>query len=250
MRRTVFSAAIVCFVVMSALVLVRPVRAQGTGSISAMPRAVRDEVDRLASDDPGRRATAAESLAEMGRAAAPAIPWLIAAMSDHRPVISLREGNTEVRYIAAHALGQIGRPAVTQLVALVQNTSADDSLRIGAVTALGWFREPTALDPLLAALKALDLRKETQTRSIISTLSEALSCFPEERVANAILEATERLQAGGADRLEPLNDFTAMAGQRYGTFASPAKAREWWTANKSQLALKRGNTCVSIPVVQ
>ncbi len=49
-----------------------------TSSLSRLAPAVRDEVDRLVSDDAGRRATAAASLGDMGAAALDALPWLVA----------------------------------------------------------------------------------------------------------------------------------------------------------------------------
>ncbi len=101
---------------------------------------------KLASSNPVEAAGAAYWLGEQYEAAEPAIPQLIAALADDRPVDSsrirrerhsiARRQMTSPGEEAAVALTKIGDPAVEALIAVVRN-SGNAVARRNAVAALG-----------------------------------------------------------------------------------------------------------------
>jgi len=91
------------------------------------------------------RASAARILGELGGAARPALPDLLAALADE---------NRDVRLSAATAIGMIGPPApdaVPPLVGLLKDR--EWQVRRAAATALGRLRDKSAEEPLKAARK-------------------------------------------------------------------------------------------------
>ena len=123
------------------------------------------------------RLRAADQLAKLGPAAAPALPDLIAALGDTRDVrgaaayaISqigpaaapatselarlLMDEWSGNRVYAAMALGSIGPSATSAVPNLVEILLADEDpvVRFHAAEALGSIREPIAIDPLIIAL--------------------------------------------------------------------------------------------------
>jgi hypothetical protein len=102
--------------------------------IAEIPKAVREEIERLISDDSAKRATAAASLAEMGPAAAPAIPYLAAALDDFRSVLSLRRGNVEVRTIVLDTLRPFREPATKEILSrLSPPENANNGANLGCI---------------------------------------------------------------------------------------------------------------------
>src|SRR5262245_64634593 len=91
--------------------------------LAAMSREVREEVDRLASTDAGRRATGAGSLGQMGAAATPAIPYLAPLLEDNTTVYFLG-GETKVAVIAGMALAEIGPKGVEVLISQLKLESS------------------------------------------------------------------------------------------------------------------------------
>ena len=90
--------------------------------------------------DKGVRASAAEALVKIG---APAVEPLIAALKDK---------DSDVRYAAAKALGEIKDPrAVEPLIAALKDESS--SVRRAAAEALGKIGDPRAVEPLIAVPK-------------------------------------------------------------------------------------------------
>ena len=90
--------------------------------------------------DKGVRASAAEALVKIG---APAVEPLIAALKDK---------DSDVRYAAAKALGEIKDPrAVEPLIAALGDESS--GVRLAAAKSLGEIKDPRAVEPLSAALK-------------------------------------------------------------------------------------------------
>jgi HEAT repeat protein len=122
-----------------------PVKAK---KLSELPTAVREELDRLASDDAGKRATAIVSLAEMGQEAIPAIPFLIGALGDSREVFSLK-GRSTVNNLAVQTLENLGEPARQSLLDAIQAENRD---REWIMWALGKMKEPRAVEPLIHLL--------------------------------------------------------------------------------------------------
>ncbi|MBI5181596.1 MAG: HEAT repeat domain-containing protein [Nitrospirae bacterium] len=116
---------------------------------------VKKEIERLYSSKRQRK-KGANNLAEMGKRAAPAAPFLMEL---------LRDDNDGVREHAALALGKVKDPrAVEPLIEALKVDDEDDDVRrnivfalgdIGdpsAAEALGKIRDPRAIEPLIAAL--------------------------------------------------------------------------------------------------
>jgi len=112
-----------------------------TGSVAEIGQALSDP-------DPVLRGLAAIALRDMGRAALPALPALIAALKD---------GDQNVRLMSANAIGAIGQDARDAVPALIAAGSAKDEhvqvLRSYA-TALGRIGKPAAV-PAIPLLKEL-----------------------------------------------------------------------------------------------
>lgn len=140
--------------------------------ISGIPPAVREEIERLISDDPAKRATAAASLGEMGPAAAPAIPYLVAALDDTRMVLSLLKGNVSVNSIVLDTLRLLGEPARK---GILNRLAPPENAQFGAIWAVAELREARAV-PLLTAIvfdrrahyrwQALDAMETLQERKV------------------------------------------------------------------------------------
>jgi HEAT repeat protein len=114
---------------------------------------VRDEIDRLMSGEAGKRASGAASLAEMGDAALPAIPYLIDALSDDRLVhgpVSTAANELSVRSVALYTLWKLGRPAVDAIIASLKSESWET--RGGAAWALAKLKIPEGVQPLVDLL--------------------------------------------------------------------------------------------------
>jgi CubicO group peptidase (beta-lactamase class C family) len=164
------------------LSLVPEVPAQsGGGERGDIPLLIR----ALADSDEVVRENAAEALGRWGPAAEPAIPDLIMLLSDKDPFVcgkaadalsrigkgsvphlisALRDGETNVRWCAAIALGKIGgdaREAVPMLARALCDT--DDNVRWSAVVALGGMRT-RARDAIPALIRCLHDRDEDVRR--------------------------------------------------------------------------------------
>ena len=131
-------------------------------------------IQLLSSRNPNDKANAARRLGEMGPAAAPAVPSLIAALKDHTPLSevhrispgtgALKSGDgfglgfttgkgSSPAEEAARALGEIGDPrAVEPLVKLLPDSLSFSGIRSAAATALGKLGDAKAAEPLVDLL--------------------------------------------------------------------------------------------------
>jgi LysM repeat protein len=116
---------------------------------------VRQQIERLHSFDPVVRRNAAQELGKMGELAAPALPSLIAALSDSaRVVLPSRGGETSSPSVAEasmEALVRIGAPAVGPLIFSLQDPNP--GVRMMAAEALGKIEDPRTVDPLVQVLE-------------------------------------------------------------------------------------------------
>ena len=126
--------------------------------------------------DKGVRQAAAEALVKIG---APAVEPLIAALKDKdsdvryaaakalgeikdpravEPLIAVpKDYYSGVRYAVTEALVKIGAPAMEPLIAALKDKDSKDSdVRQAAAEALGEIKDPRAVEPLIAALKDED----------------------------------------------------------------------------------------------
>jgi HEAT repeat protein len=102
--------------------------------------AVPDLISAMMAGDPRVSYTAAEGLARIGLAA---VPQLLVSITE-RP-------DSDVAQWAAIALGDIGSPAVPDLVKTLENASLTTAARANAARALGFSRDLKAMEALLAA---------------------------------------------------------------------------------------------------
>jgi len=104
-------------------------------------------IAKLKSNDPGKRAEAADALAKMGPEAKAAVPALLEALKDANPL---------VRSAAAFALGDIHADATSVVPALIRALEdPDEFVRHAAASGLSWFG-PEARSAVPALLKALE----------------------------------------------------------------------------------------------
>ncbi len=126
------------------------------GPSSDTSAAVRDEIRRLESFDPLERIHAARQLGRMGEGAAPAVPFLIAALSNNARMAVRSPGEepaaSSVAEEAMTALVNIGGPAVEPLISALGNS--DPRVRMMATEALGRIRDPRTIGPLIRVLES------------------------------------------------------------------------------------------------
>jgi hypothetical protein len=126
--------------------------------LAQMPREVREEVDRVASNDAGKRATGAASLGQMGAVATPAIPYLVPLLDDATKVFVLGQGETQVALVAGESLVQIGTKGTEALISqLKRETNAPRWARCTAARVLGRKQVTAAAGALRAALAHSDV---------------------------------------------------------------------------------------------
>lgn len=204
------------------------------GSLSRMPRPVREEVDRLVSDEAGKRATAAASLGEMGGNAIDALPWLVAVVQDARRVMSLTRGNTEVGSIAAEAIGKMGTPATVKLLALLNGPDTSPEARIGAAWVLAFQKNRIAVDSILQQMRAAGGRATKENDQQLFDWENAIVCYDDTRVPEELLgvfEVLAKLRTEVSDSMSNhLRRFSELTGGP--SFSTVAEARSWWESNK------------------
>jgi HEAT repeat protein len=225
----------------------------------AITPAVREEIDRLMSDDAGKRASAAMALSEIPGQAGPTIPYLIAILDDTKEVFGPVLGRTRVREVALHALRQIGRPAVVGLLSSLDAQAPD--IREGATWALGELKAPEAVQPLIdrlpketendvlrATVKALaaigDKRALPALISVSSrpigemdnfpgAVAGSIGSFKDPRAIEPLISLAERTsEAKNSNQYEVLRQVEALTGQKFRD--EPKAARAWWEQNKSK----------------
>lgn len=231
-----------------------------TVKLSKLPPAVRDEIDRLASDDPGKMATAATSLGEMGEAAIPAIPFLVKALEDPSKVFSMEEGESRVCDVALSALKKLGAPARDAVLEALNRKfdllkAGEDPIYLDKyMDAAGKMKDRRAFPLLLEVSKhkewhewaASSLGELGDTRAVEPLIEILKSGKQEYMVVTALGQlkdprAVEPLIAALADdekvqyHVVPQNFRLALkniTGQNF----NPSKERAaWWAKNKDSL---------------
>jgi len=205
-------------------------------NLAAIPPSVRAEIDRLASDEPGQRVTAAESLGQMGGRAVAALPWLYATLDDGRTVYSLvfGFGRTTMWFVTARALAAIGKPAV-DFMAKQLSDPRQRPIKGYVLHALGTMLMPEALDLLLTQVDTISPMKPAD--GSMAQVTSALGCYIlDARVPDALLrlaEAAERTGPSFNDALRTFDRFFGSAPASDKEFNTVDAARAWWKANAS-----------------
>ena len=177
--------------------LQKPSQKSGLPAVDALIGALRHEDDDV-------RWKAAIALGEIGDPQA--IEPLIALLCDE---------DRFVKSHAAHALGMIGEPAVDPLIRALRE--GDGNLRWGAAIALGKIRDPRAIEPLIRALA--DKYENVRAESAIITCSNRKTCIRTPATVFKIFRWTERLEVVTAlgelkdtDAIQPLIQMLENAG--------------------------------------
>lgn len=134
-------------------------------------------IQKLRGSDIDQKERAAETLGEMGPAAAEAVPALRQALKDDLPYVRVR---------SVQALARIGAPAVPAFIDALQNSDGD--VRATAAGALAQIGEP-ASPAIPALLKALDDRDST-VRSRAATALEHIGAASATPVSGRLTDAT------------------------------------------------------------
>ncbi|HEU4881727.1 MAG TPA: HEAT repeat domain-containing protein [Longimicrobium sp.] len=178
------------------------VRAAAVSALS-MPRYIRPAEVRaligiLANDpDPGVREAAALTLGSLGRAGAPAVPALIAAMGD---------AAAEVRQRAASALGDLGPDAADAVPVLLRAArGGDEAMRQEAVAALGGIGidPPVQADAVLQALDEALAHEDSTTRLLAVGTLARLDARATPLLVRALRDPDARVASGAAAALAP-----------------------------------------------
>lgn len=218
--------------------------AKAAKKLSVVPPAVRAEIDRLASDDAGKRATGAASLGEMGDEAIPAIPYLVGALGDTRAVIG-PGGRQQVAEVALATLAKLGEPARLALLDALKAGGERDLDQV--MWALGRMKEPRAFDPLVRWLA--DAHWGEYAARTLGDLGDA-------RAVDSLILALKNKNAGAARALGKLKDpravepLIAALGYSGGFLGSDASSalreitgqrlsnaeqwKNWWEMNKER----------------
>jgi len=198
--------------------------------LAAMPREVREEIDRLASTDAGKRATGALSLGQMGAKAEPAIPYLVPLLEDQTRVRSLGHGETEVGLVAGEAMVALGPKETEMLIGqLKRENNAPRGARVTAARVLGMKKVTTASPALRAALTPPDVHADFEGLYIVRALAD-LGDFGALGPIMTFLASKEpdsmTGQIGWQFYQKELKRFTGQ------DFKDRSDALAWWQMNK------------------
>ena len=220
---------------------------------TSVPADVREQIERLYSDDRVERASATFWLSKMGERAVPAIPFLIAILPEYNethctsiscdyhvfpgeeaakalvtlgessvePLIgALKDENVHIRRMAASILGQIKDPrAVDSLVAALEDEHSN--VRMMAAWSLAQIGEP-AVKPLI---NVLTMGRSPARGDVAWALGKIGDQRAVEPLIHVIQEQEPTLQSDAAQAL------TRITGQDFGV--DPATWQEWWGKNKN-----------------
>ncbi|MDD4269175.1 MAG: HEAT repeat domain-containing protein [Pirellulaceae bacterium] len=115
---------------------------------ASLPAEIAANVELLYSADAVERVRGASRLGALGRAGAPAVPFLIDALADP---------NWQVRQQSAEALGSIAdEQAAVPLIAVLTDREGDWGARAAAARALGALKSPQAVEPLASVLNDMN----------------------------------------------------------------------------------------------
>jgi hypothetical protein len=215
-----------------------------------VPAAIREEIDRLASDDAGRRATAAFALGEMGAAAELAIPWLVAAMSDDRRTLSTHYGDAPVNLVVGKALARIGSAATKHVTTLLLSDDTRIEMRLNSARALTVMRDGTSLELLLKAIpyaySQADMDGDRKA-AFATEFRRLLPCYlPDRRVPEAFLtleEAAQRASPSGPTDVQWfVYEFRESVKNVPMDVQKIEQARDWWSQNKATASLNPART--------
>lgn len=192
--------------------------------LAAMSREVREEVDRLASNEAGKRATGAASLGQMGAAATPAIPYLVLLLADETEVYGLK-GKTRVAHTAGEALVEIGPKGKEALISqLRRESSAPWLARYYAAGVLGQKKVVEAIPVLRAALARSDVNW-VEAGHIV----EALAALNDSGSLVSIMAyLAQDIELYWPHYQKPLKNLTGQ------DFKDKKDALTWWQENKGR----------------
>lgn len=223
---------------------------------SNIPSEVRQEIERLYSENHEARAHGAHMLGKMGAKALPSIPFLIAVLAE--PEDACEGGNCNHDHHghphspseeALRTLVSFGEPAVEPLIGVC--AAQDLETRRKVVMALGEIKDARAIPCLSAALKAenstvrmmaawgLAHMGEPAVNSLLAELadktspgrSDAAYALGKLKQPSAIepLIATLKEKDDGL-RKESAKALSRLTGQDFGE--SAAEWQKWWTENQ------------------
>jgi HEAT repeat protein len=158
-------------------------------------------VQQLQRSNNADKIAAAVALADLGPAAAPAVPALVSA---------LQVSDEHVRLNSAIALGKIGAPAVDRVVKLLKNTSPSD--RYYAIWTLGWIG-PAAKSATPMVIQSLADKDNGVRRKAAYTLG---------RIAPDAKTAIPPLIQAFADSNEDVRKAAAESLAKFGAESAPA----------------------------
>jgi len=212
---------------------------------------VREQIERLYSENLNEQIAAARNLGNMGDKALPAVPFLEGLLRD--PWGLGGKGLTPFKE-AAHALIRLGKPPVDRLSEVLADENQNDWDRRGAVQFLGWTRDPRAVKPLIGALKdenemvrseaAYTLGQVGDERAIdplITTLDDESS-----HVRCQAARALEQIGRRGGSVVDTL--IAALEDGSWRVRSSAALALSWLRADPAKAKLRAALEDESMPV--
>jgi HEAT repeat protein len=212
---------------------------------------VREQIERLYSENLNEQIAAIRNLGNMGDKALPAVPFLEGLLRYPRGLGG--KGLTPFKE-AAHVLIRLGKPPIDRLSEVLADEDQNDSDRLGAVQFLGWTRDPRAVKPLIGALKdekemlrseaAYTLGQMGDDRAIsplIATLDDESS-----HVRCRTAEALEQLGMRNRSVVAPL--VAALENPSWRVRSGAALALSWMNAEPAKAKLRVALEDESMPV--
>lgn len=167
---------------------------------AGLPADIAADVELLCSEDAVERARGASRLGALGRAGAPAVPFLIDALVDP---------HWQVRQQSAEALGSIGdEQAAVPLIAVLTDRDGDWGARAAAARALGALKSPEAVEPLALVLN--DTSAHVRQMAVISLGEIGLGT----EKATAALETAARSDPDAAVRFSAAESLRRIGQPR------------------------------------
>lgn len=159
------------------------------------PKAVDPLIEALKDTDAGVRANVADALGNLGD------PHSIEALA-----LSLNDGDSHVKDHAARALVKLGTPTVRAPVSVLN--APDSTGRIYAAWALGVIKDPTAVEPLIAALKDANADLRLNASIALGSINDQRAVEP---LITALKDTNADVRMNSAAALGRLKDSKAVA---------------------------------------
>jgi hypothetical protein len=146
-----------------------------------IPSSIREKIIWLYSSEPGTRGIAAHNLGVMGKAATPAVPYLISMLGDRTLYHPSSQGIVIGREAGHAVLRILGRSGLELLVSELDNKDNRRWVRLNVIYIFDAIEDSNTIEPLIRALKDED-------HFIRSQAAKVLIGKPDRRIVDPLID--------------------------------------------------------------